>query len=162
MTSADQTTLEGDPIAAPPPLDGLHHLKFAVSNVEASLKFYCDVFGAERIPRADHVDPAGNVYAYICDVPGFGTKLDLRLSDTHSKAARSFDPVTLNIPDRAALRQWIAHCDKLGVSHSGEIITALAFMLVIEDPDGRRIRLYTVQKHGPELPGARDHPWMQL
>jgi len=147
---------------APPPLDGLHHLKFAVSDVTASLKFYEDVFGARRIARADHVDAAGRVYAYYCDVPGLGTQLDLRLSDSHAQAARGFDPVTLNIADRAALRQWIAHCDRLGVRHSGEIITALAFMLVIEDPDGRRIRLYTVEKHGTELPGMKDHPWMQL
>lgn len=147
---------------APPPLDGIHHLKFAVSDVAASLRFYEDVFGAVRLKAADHVDAEGRVYAYICDMPGFGTKLDLRLNQNHAQAARTFDPITLNIADRTVLRQWIAHCDALGVQHSGEIVTALAFMLVIEDPDGRRIRLYTAEKHGPELPGMKDHPWMQL
>ena len=147
---------------ARPIIGGIHHLKFAVSNPEASLKFYEDVFGAVRIKAADHVDDAGKVYAYICDIPGLGTRLDLRLSEQHSGAARGFDPVTLNIADRAALAEWAAHLDALAVLHSGEIVTALAFMLVIEDPDGRRIRLYTEEKHGPELAGEKNHPWMQL
>ena len=51
---------------------------------------------------------------------------------------------------------------RFNVAHSGEIVTALAFMLVLEDPDGRRIRLYTREKHGPEIAGQKDHPWMQL
>ena len=148
--------------ATRPVIDGVHHLKFAVSDPDRSLAFYETVFGAQRMPAADHRDADGRIYAYICDMPGFGTKLDLRQSDDHASSARHFDPVTLNIADRAALAEWIAHLDGLGVRHSGEIITALAFMLVIEDPDGRRIRLYTREKHGPELPGDKANPWMQL
>ncbi|WP_404710586.1 VOC family protein [Sphingomonas sp. MMS24-J13] len=145
-----------------PTVDGIHHLKFAVTDCDASLAFYEKVFGARRLPQADHRDAAGNIYAYICDMPGWGTLLDLRLSARHGGAARHFDPITLTIQGRAELAQWAAHCDALGVPHSGEIVTVLAFMLVIEDPDGRRIRLYTREKHGPELAGQRDHPWMQL
>lgn len=145
-----------------PAIDGIHHLKFAVADPDRSLAFYERVFGARRIPAADHRDARGAIYAYICEVPGLGTLLDLRLSEAHAQGQRGFDPVTFNIADRAALRAWAAHCDALGAPNSGEIVTALAFMLVIEDPDGRRIRLYTREKHGPELPGAKDHPWMRL
>ena len=162
MTGVEHTDTADARHLALPPLGGMHHIKFAVSDVDASLRFYTDVFGAQRIARADHVDADGRVYAYICEMPGLGTLLDLRLEPSHAASARTFDPVTLNIPHRAALREWVAHCDRLGVRHSGEIVTALAFMLVIEDPDGRRIRLYTQEKHGPELEGARDHPWMRL
>ena len=146
----------------PPVIEGIHHLKFAVTDCDRSLAFYQQVFGARRIPQADHKDAGGNIYAYICDMPGWGTLLDLRLSQEHGSATRHFDPITLTIEDRAALAAWVRHLDTLGVAHSGEIITMLAFMLVIEDPDGRRIRLYTRQKHGPELPGQRDHPWMEM
>jgi catechol 2,3-dioxygenase-like lactoylglutathione lyase family enzyme len=145
-----------------PTVEGIHHLKFAVTDCDRSLAFYEGVFGARRLPQADHRDAAGTIYAYICDMPGWGTLLDLRLSAEHGGAAGRFDPITLNIADRAAIARWIAHLDTLGVPHSGEIVTMLAFMLVIEDPDGRRIRLYTREKHGPELPGVRDHPWMQM
>lgn len=145
-----------------PAIDGMHHIKFAVADPDQSLAFYESVFGAKRIARADHRDADGSIYAYICEVPGLGTLIDLRLSKSHAQTQRGFDPVTLNIADRSALHEWVAHLDALGVSHSGEIVTALAFMLVIEDPDGRRIRLYTREKHGPELTGVKDHPWMML
>lgn len=148
--------------AQPPAIDGIHHLKFAVSNPDRSLAFYQAVFGAQRVPAADHRDADGQIYAYICDVPGLGTRLDLRLSEVHAQAAQRFDPITINIADRDALGAWVKHLDALGVSHSGEIVTALAFMLVLEDPDGRRIRLYTREKHGPEIAGQKNHPWMQL
>jgi catechol 2,3-dioxygenase-like lactoylglutathione lyase family enzyme len=143
-------------------VNGIHHLKFPVADVERSLRFYTDVFGGRRMERADHRDAAGNVYAYILEMPGWNTLLDLRLSAEHARGAVRLDPVTLNIADRATITGWVAHLDALGVAHSGEIVTALAFMLVIEDPDGRRIRLYTQEKHGPELVGAKDHPWMSL
>jgi catechol 2,3-dioxygenase-like lactoylglutathione lyase family enzyme len=143
-------------------VDGIHHLKFPVADVERSRQFYSAVFGGRRIERADHRDADGNVYAYILEMPGWGTLLDLRLSPEHAAGAARLDPVTLNILDRPALAAWITHLDSLGVPNSGEIITALAFMLVIQDPDGRRIRLYTQEKHGPELAGAKDHPWMRL
>ena len=153
---------ESETAPQPPAIEGIHHLKFAVADPERSLAFYEAVFGAQRMPAADHRDADGRIYSYICDVPGFGTKLDLRLSEQHAQAARRFDPITLNIADRQALGAWVRHLDALGVAHSGEIVTALAFMLVLEDPDGRRIRLYTREKHGPEIAGQKDHPWMQL
>lgn len=149
-------------MVARPVVEGIHHLKFAVTDPDRSLAFYEAVFGAQRMPAADHRHADGRIYAYICDMPGFGTKLDLRQSAGHAGNALHFDPVTLNIADRTALADWIEHLDRLDVRHSGEIITALAFMLVIEDPDGRRIRLYTREKHGPELPGDKTNPWMQL
>ena len=143
-------------------VSGIHHLKFPVKDVERSRAFYASVFGGRRIERADHRDASGTAYAYILDMPGWGTLLDLRLSPDHAAGAARLDPLTLNIADRTALAAWITHLDALDVPHSGEIVTALAFMLVVEDPDGRRIRLYTQEKHGPELAGAKDHPWMRL
>lgn len=147
---------------ARPAVRGIHHLKFPVADIERSLFFYTQVFGGRRIERADHRRPDGTIYAYVLEMPGWNTLLDLRLSADHARGSAGLDPVTLTIPDRAALARWIVHLDALGITHSGEIITALAFMLVIEDPDRRRIRLYTEQKHGPELTAAHDHPWMRL
>jgi hypothetical protein len=42
----------------------------------------------------------------------------------------------------------------------GEFVAALTIMLVSGDPDGRRVRLSTGEKHGPELAGPKDDPRM--
>jgi hypothetical protein len=36
----------------------------------------------------------------------------------------------------------------------------VGWLVVIEDPDGRRIRLYTRQTHGPELKVDWISPWI--
>jgi uncharacterized RmlC-like cupin family protein len=45
------------------------------------------MFGARRIPAADHVDVAGRVYANFCHVPDFVTRLDLGLSNSQTGSA---------------------------------------------------------------------------
>jgi catechol 2,3-dioxygenase-like lactoylglutathione lyase family enzyme len=141
-------------------VQGIHHLKFACSDVHKSLEFYEKAFDAKRIPQADHVDADGNVYAFICEMPGWGTLLDLRQSDFHAEGSRRFDPITLNITDRKQLARWAEHFDAMGAENSGEIPTGLAFMLIVKDPDGRRIRLYTAEKRPPEIESQRGCDWM--
>jgi len=144
-----------------PRLDGLRTLKFAVSDCARSLRFYERVFGAERIAAADHLDPKGNVYAYICRVDGLGI-LDLRLLPTHAAAAARFDPISIHVTDKEALHSWAAHLDQLGdVRHSGVFATGLTWALAIEDPDGRYIKLFSREGHGPEIQADKDNPWMK-
>ena len=139
---------------------GIHHLKFACKDVHKTLAFYEKAFDAKRIPQADHVDADGNVYAFICQMPGWGTLLDLRQSDFHAEGSQRFDPITLNITGRAELARWAEHFDAMGAENSGEIPTGLAFMLIVKDPDGRRIRLYTEEKRPPEVESQRGCDWM--
>ena len=53
---------------APPPLQGIHHLKLPVSDLDTSLIFYERAFGGRRIPEADHRRPDGS-RAYILTSP---------------------------------------------------------------------------------------------
>ena len=141
-------------------LRGIHHVKIAVSDLERSLKFYADVFGARRIPDADHVDDAGRLYACILDVPGLGTLLELRLAPEQAARGRGFDPLTLAVDDRAALADWRSHLDALGVAHSGEVVALRAWLTVFGDPDGTRLRLYTLEEHGPDVTPDVTNPWL--
>jgi catechol 2,3-dioxygenase-like lactoylglutathione lyase family enzyme len=63
-----------------PPLKGIHHVKFAVSDLDPSERFYAHVFGARRNAAWDHKHEDGSAYANILEVPGFGPKLELRSS----------------------------------------------------------------------------------
>jgi len=143
-----------------PKLDGLRTLKFAVADCARSLAFYERVFGAERIARADHRDTEGRIYAYVCSVPGLGV-LDLRLSAKHAAAAPRFDPISVHVASKAALEDWASHLDALGVSHSGIVPTGLSWAIVIEDPDGRFIKLFPREGHGPEIAADKDNAWMK-
>jgi catechol 2,3-dioxygenase-like lactoylglutathione lyase family enzyme len=146
--------------STPAPLRGVHHLKIAVSDLSRSVDFYTAVFGARRITEADHVDAAGRLYACILDVAGLGTLLELRLDPGQAAATAGFDPVTIAVDDRAALAAWRAHLDALDVPHSGEIVAVQAWLTVLADLDGTRLRLYTLERHGPELTPDVADPWL--
>jgi len=143
-----------------PSFEGIHHLKFAVSDLNRSLDFYERALGAKRIDAFDHYDKSGTLYAYILDVPDLGTHLELRL-DPHLAARHGgFDPITLQVADRANLAAWIAHFDANDVPHSPMLPAYVAWIVVFEDPDGRRIRLYTREMHGPDVAPSEDARWL--
>jgi hypothetical protein len=68
---------------------------------------------------------------------------------------RLFDPVTIAVRDRATLAAWDEYLTGQGIAHS-EVITAIqAWLIVVPDPDDHRLRLYTLETHGPELAPMR-------
>lgn len=145
-----------------PVLRGIHHVKFAVSNLDRSLHFYEQVFGAERIAAWDHKHEDGSIYAYILEVPNLGTRLELRLSPEEAEKQKGFDPLTIAVDDRTVLEAWGKHLDELQIEHSPIITAIQAWLIVFNDPDGRRLRLYTLSTHGSELKPDENSPWLQL
>ena len=147
---------------ATPPLQGIHHLKLPVSDLDTSLIFYERAFGGRRIPEADHRRASdGSLYAYILVIPGLGTALELRLDPERAERHRLFDRVTIAVRDRATLAAWDEYLTSQGIVHS-EVITAIqAWLIVVPDPDGHRLRLYTLETHGPELTPDEDNPWVR-
>lgn len=55
---------------AAPRLNGLHHIKLPVSDLDTSLTRYGQVFGAEHLTRFDHHDGSGVRYAVTLQLPG--------------------------------------------------------------------------------------------
>jgi len=148
-------------ILTAPEIVGLHHLKLPVSDLARSLSFYETVFGARRIPEADHRrQDDGSLYAYILIVPGLGTLLELRLDAGRAATHAGFNPIVLSVKDRAALADWIGHLDALGLPHSPVITAIQAWLVVVDDPDGHRLRLYTQEMHGPELAPDEHNSWL--
>ena len=146
--------------SARPEIGGIHHIKLPVTDLERSVRWYCDVLGARRLTELDHRRPDGTLFAVILDVPNLGTKLELRLDPTTADALGEYDFVTLAVEDRVALDRWVEHLDNLGVRHSPPIIALVGWLLVIPDPDGLRLRLYTVEPHGLGLSRVEfDSPW---
>lgn len=146
-----------------PELDGVHHLKLPVSDLAASLRFYEAALGAERIAAADHRrESDGSLYAYLATVEGLGTLLELRLDPSAAAAHRHFDPITIAVTDHAALQRWDEYLTERGLLHSPVITAIRSWVLVVEHPDGNRIRLYSIETHGPELRPDEDNPWVRV
>ena len=124
------------------------------------MHFYEELFRAERIPALDHKHPDGSIYAHILEVPGLGTRIELRLNATQADQQREFDPVTIAVDDRQALEEWSKRLDELQIDHSGTIVSIEAWLLVFHDPDQRRLRFYTLESHGPEVRPEPDNPWV--
>ena len=71
-----------------------------------------------------------------------------------------FDPLAITVDDLAALGRWDAALTLLGVLHSPIVDAVRGWLIVIQDPDGNRIRLYTLEFHGPEVkPPPTAHRW---
>jgi catechol 2,3-dioxygenase-like lactoylglutathione lyase family enzyme len=141
-------------------LQGIHHIKFCVSDFESSLTFYEAVLGARRMEELDHRLRDGTLFGVILEAPGLGTLLELRLNPPRAKLQSGFDPVTWAVPDCAALEQLMDHLDEVGIKHS-PILTGLeGWVVVVDDPDGRRLRFYTIATHGPELEISISSPWL--
>jgi catechol 2,3-dioxygenase-like lactoylglutathione lyase family enzyme len=143
-----------------PAIQGIHHLKFPVADLDRALAFYAAVFGASRIAEYDHRDGDGKLYAYILSVPNLGTALELRLNGKLASLHRGFDPITLSVGACADLQLWARRLDALGLRHSGVLVGAVGWLLVFEDPDGRRLRLYTREVHGPEETISTSREWL--
>jgi catechol 2,3-dioxygenase-like lactoylglutathione lyase family enzyme len=143
-----------------PDILGIHHLKFPVSDLERSCEFYSRVLGARRLEHLDHYDANKQLYAIILEVPNLGTHLELRLNAPQAMHGKGFDPVTLKVEGRADLHKWIDHLQVERVAHSPLLTAYVGWLVAFEDPDGRRIRLYTNERHGPELTPSTDAVWL--
>ena len=145
-----------------PMIKGLHHVKLAVSDLGRSLAFYESFLGAQRVPEADHHKEAdGKLYGYIVKVPDLGTMLELRLNPEQAEKHRHFDQFTVAVKDRHELGEWTSYLEQHGIKHSLVIPAIQAWLIVVEDPDGNRWRLYTLEKHGPEIRPDEDNVWLQ-
>jgi catechol 2,3-dioxygenase-like lactoylglutathione lyase family enzyme len=143
-----------------PPLMGIHHIKFAVTDLVRSLHFYEAFVGAKRIPEADHrrADD-GSLYAYILEVPGLGCPLELQLDPEQARKHRRFDPLTIAVQDRQGLEAWDNLLTEKNIRHSPIITAVQGWLIVIEDPDENRVGLQTLENHGPELKPDEDNEW---
>ena len=127
----------------PPALTGVHHLKFPVHDLAASIAWFETALGAVRVVAQDHVDREGRLFAVILRVPGLGSPIELRHAPETARAAQGYDPVTFGVADRAALEAWVSHLDRAGVDHSPIINGFIGQMIEFRTIDGLSVRLYT-------------------
>ncbi len=144
----------------PSPVQYIHHLKFPTADLGPSVTFYKQVFGAQELTNLTHKDPNGQVYARVLQIPGFQPMVELWTNPVSAKAQAGYDFLTLAVNDRAALDIWSTYLDELGIEHSGILPAIDSWLLVFEDPDGHRMRLYSLEEHPITHDVSTDKRWL--
>ena len=124
-----------------PDLSGFHHVKLPVSDLTRSREWYTSVLGL-RV-EIEFVEDGSVQGLALADASG-RLRLALRLDPVRAKALAGFDPVALEVPERADIEAWRHRLDDLGQPHGG-IVTGHkggSVLVGLHDPDGIEIRLY--------------------
>ena len=129
-----------------PTLAGIHHVKFPVTDLARSRRWYERVFGLS-VQMEFRDDDDGPVMGVVFE-PISGVCICLRQNPGAAVGIAGFDPVSLAVTDRDDLDAWAGHLDELGVERSPVIDATIGWMIVFHDPDGTEHHLYTVAGHG--------------
>jgi catechol 2,3-dioxygenase-like lactoylglutathione lyase family enzyme len=125
-----------------PRLDGIHHLKLPVTDLQRSLAWYRTHLGYQ--PMMEFIED-GVVMGIAMTHPAGGPDLALRLDPDRAAAAAGGGVVALGVPGKDALDALAAHLQTGGVSHAGVHRTPVGWILPgAHDPDGHEVRFYTV------------------
>lgn len=130
-----------------PLLEGIHHLKLPVSDLEKSLAWYQERLGYEVM--IDFVEEGVRMGVSMRH-PNGGPDLALRCNPEMAKAAAGFDYFSIGVPGHEAIEALNARLASMG-DVSGEVHrTPVGWVLLgIKDPDGHDVRFYTVPLEFP-------------
>ena len=131
-----------------PELSGTHHVALTVTDLTASLTWYRDVLGFERVPQLDYEHPDGRGHAAVTVHPGSNTVLVLHHhraneGERFAESRTGLDHVCFRVADRQAIEAWERRFAALGVEHSPVAGQSGALFLVFRDPDNIQLELGT-------------------
>jgi catechol 2,3-dioxygenase-like lactoylglutathione lyase family enzyme len=136
---------------AAPVLDGIHHLKLPVSDLDRSLAWYQDRLG--YVVMFEFVEDGVRMGVAMTH-PNGGPDLALRRDADRAVAAAGFDYFAIGVPGHEAIEALAARFTECGDGHAGVMRTPVGWVLLgIQDPDGHEVRFYTVPL---ELPADHD------
>jgi catechol 2,3-dioxygenase-like lactoylglutathione lyase family enzyme len=136
-----------------PTLDGVHHLKLPVTDLQRSIDWYGSRLGYRvAVEFRQHGERTGVSMLHPAGGPGLG----LVRSPDLARVAAGFDYFAIGVPDRASIVALADHLTALGERHAGVHFATLGWILpMLHDPDGHEVRFYTTESHtAPSLDGV--------
>lgn len=128
-----------------PLLDGIHHVKIPVTDLDRSRDWYSSRLGYEV--DAVFVED-GREMGLVLSHPNGGPDIALRLHPERSEGLGDFDFFAIGVPDKAAIDDLAARLTALGEQHAGVHFATIGWVLpMLHDPDGHEVRFYTTDRH---------------
>jgi catechol 2,3-dioxygenase-like lactoylglutathione lyase family enzyme len=141
-----------------PRLDGIHHLKLPVADLQRSLAWYQDRLG--YVVMQEFVED-GVLMGIAMTHPNGGPDLAIRLDPERARAAAGFDYFAIGVPGLEAIEALAARLSQRDDRHAGVHRTPVGWVLPgVHDPDGHEVRFYTVPLELPpdlDAVGRADH-----
>jgi len=145
-----------------PRLDGVHHLKLPVRDLDRSRAWYESRLG--YAPSLEfHQD--GRLVGVAMAHPRGGPLFSIQLDPERAAAAAGFDYFAIGVPTKADLEALAARLTALGERHAGVHRATIGWILPhLADPDGHELRFYTTGHHAesdgdgppPAVPNPRE------
>jgi catechol 2,3-dioxygenase-like lactoylglutathione lyase family enzyme len=128
-----------------PILDGVHHVKLPVSDLDQTHAWYASRLGYRPAIRfTEHGQATGLVMAH----PNGGPMLSFVLDPERAARTSGFDYFSIGVPDKGALEQLAERLRALGEAHAGVHFATIGWILPdTHDPDGHEVRFYTTDHH---------------
>jgi catechol 2,3-dioxygenase-like lactoylglutathione lyase family enzyme len=128
-----------------PRLDGVHHLKLPVADLDRSRRWYESRLGY-RV-RVEFIE-GGRLMGVSMGHPNGGPELALRLDPERAAAAAGFDYFSFGVPDKDGLEAIAERLTSFGDAHAGVHLATIGWILPgASDPDGHEVRFYTTEAH---------------
>ncbi len=128
-----------------PLLDGIHHVKLPVRDLERSRAWYESRLGYK--PSIEFVEQ-GKLMGIAMRHPNGGPEIALRLNPARAEAAAGFDFFAIGVPSKEAIEDLAATLSSLGEDHDGVHYATIGWILPkLHDPDGHEVRFYTTTGH---------------
>ncbi|MGA9276898.1 VOC family protein [Ilumatobacter sp.] len=128
-------------------LSGIYSIKVPVRDVERSRTWYQRTFG--YVVDVEFPDDDGVVRGIAGHLVGVDeTFLALRADPALAEQLRGSNLFNLGVSDDDELDRWVTRLDDLMVAHSPKIDATIGRMVIVTDPDGFEIHLYSREHHG--------------
>lgn len=135
-----------------PALEGVHHVKLPVSDLERSRDWYISRLGYEPLIE---FTKEGLTTGITMVHPNGGPMFGLVLRPGLAERAKGFDYFSIGVPGKTELEALATRLTALGERHAGVHFATIGWILPgTHDPDGHEVRFYA-NDHHTEIPPDR-------